>query len=568
MLGKKRIILVLALALVLSATSLSFAAFKAVSQSDVTDLTCLVSHDYPCWWPTHPEYLSIPYHVIGPAPWRSNLTIIDEHVGTHYDAPAHFIPRAETGLPAASVFGEITNEKVPVWQLGGEACVIDVSNILDQAPNGQSPIITKDMVQAWESKNRSLGPSDVVLFRGMYDDKYYKPFPEGRRFLADGFEGKSPLFPAPNAECVSYVASKGVMTIAIDSPSMGPFPGAVETHHAVLGKGVIYLESLINCGSLPPTGSFIIFLPPKFEGASGAPGRAIAITEKSLAAELIKAVKDNKVADLSVMDGPGWPDYWPGSGVGNNTFPHLVAPYANYVNWRGPYYTNTHVIDAHTGTHFDPPTHFLPNPGFDNSKYGDWTKGVLEDYEKKYGKRGESDVYAADYPVHQMMGPARVVDVSYLCGTTDPSKLPWSPVITVEDVQKHEKLYGPIQAGEVVLFKSGWTDRNYVKEPEPNLVAAALNGKVEGWPSPSAETMLYLAKKGVKCVGTDGASLGAVTGKEAVQTHWAGLTQGMCYPEVLTNLGALPPTGAFFIFLPLKEEKVPGGIGRAVALIP
>ena len=71
----------------------------------------------------------------------------------------------------------------------------------------------------------------------------------------------------------------------------------------------------------------------------------------------------------------------------------------------------------------------------------------------------------------------------------------------------------------------------------------------------------------MKCVGTDGASLGAVTGKEAVETHWAGLSAGMNYPEYLTNLGALPPKGAFFIFLPVKEE-VTGGIGRAVGIFP
>jgi kynurenine formamidase len=72
----------------------------------------------------------------------------------------------------------------------------------------------------------------------------------------------------------------------------------------------------------------------------------------------------------------------------------------------------------------------------------------------------------------------------------------------------------------------------------------------------------------IKCVGTDGASLGTVTGKEAVQTHWAGLTQGMNYVEYLTNIGTLPAKGAFFIFAPLKEEGVIGGIGRGVGILP
>jgi hypothetical protein len=47
----------------------------------------------------------------------------------------------------------------------------------------------------------------VGIFRSGYDDKYYKPFTEDRRLLADPMEGKSPAFPGPDAECI---VSKGV----------------------------------------------------------------------------------------------------------------------------------------------------------------------------------------------------------------------------------------------------------------------------------------------------------------------------------------------------------------------
>ena len=33
--------------------------------------------------------------------------------------------------------------------------------------------------------------------------------------------------------------------------------------------------------------------------------------------------------------------------------------------------------------------------------------------------------------------------------------------------------------------------------------ADPLNGKSEGWPVPTAEAMIYLAEKGVKCAGID-----------------------------------------------------------------
>lgn len=559
-------ILVLALA---STGLLPGAAPKAAladANPGILDLSVLLSPDYPCWWPGLAEYQTIPYREIGPDPWRSNVTIIDEHVGTHFDAPPHWIPPSDSGLPQATNYGDVTVEKVPIWMFAGEACVIDVSSILDKAADGVSPLITAEMVKNWEANHRPLGPGDVVLFRSGYDDKYYQKFPEGRRLLAEPTEGTAPAFPGPDVPCIDYIATTGVRTIGIDSPSMGPFPGAAQTHWAGLGVGMIYVEQLINLGSLPDTGAFFAFLPLKLEGAGGAPGRAIAITDKVIADPLIKAAKMRSVVDLTVTLSPDAPCYWPGAGVGNYSYLYVVAPFNDWTNTSAPYFTQVHIFDAHTGTHFDPPTHFLPGPEFNNASYSAFVKEVLADYESKYGKRGTSEVYAADVPVAEMMGPARVIDVTHLNNTT--TSWPASPVITVNDIKNYEKVYGPIQAGDVVLFKSNWDDRWYAKAPYNTGVADALNGKIEGWPAPNPEALIYLAEKGVKCVGTDGASLGAVTGKEAIQTHWAGLSRGMNYVEFLTGLGQLPPEGAFFIFQPMKEEGVRGGNGRALALLP
>jgi kynurenine formamidase len=539
---------------------------SAQTDSGIVDLSVLLSPNYPCWWPGLAEYQNSPYREIGPDPWRSNITIIDEHTGTHFDAPPHWIPPAASGLPHATTYGDVTVEKVPTWMLAGEACVIDVSALLDKSANGVSPVITADMVKNWETNNRALGPGDIVLFRSGYDDKYYKQLPEGRRLLAEPTEGSAPAFPGPDVPCIDYIVSTGVRTIGIDSPSMGPFPGAADTHWAGLGAGAIYVEQLVNLGSLPATGSFFAFLPLKLEGAGGAPGRAVAITDKTLAAPLIKAARQRSLVDLTVTLSPKAPVYWPGAGQANYSYMYLVAPFNDWTNSSAPYFTQVHIFDAHTGTHFDPPTHFLPGPEFNNDDYSDFVKEVLADYESKYGKRGTSEVYAADVPVNEMMGPARVIDVTHLNNTT--TSWPASPVITVNDIKAYETKYGAIEAGDVVLFKSNWADRWYAMAPYNTGVADALNGKIEGWPAPNPEALIYLADKGVLCVGSDGASLGAVTGKEAIQTHWSGLTRGMNYVEFLTGLGQLPPEGAFFIFQPLKEEGVRGGNGRAIALIP
>jgi kynurenine formamidase len=563
------VVLVAIMSLIVGIATLADAEYKTVNKGDALDLSVLLSQQHPCWWPGHAEYVRYDYRVIGPGAFRTHVTIIDEHTGTHFDAAPHFVPPPASGLPHATAYGVVTGEKIPIWQFVGEACVIDVTSILDNASPGYSPEITPDMVEKWEKEHRPLGEGDVVIFYSGYSDKYYKPLPEGRRLVADPLAGKAPGWPSPSIECIKYLLSKGVKHVATDGASMGHSDSrAAAVHWEGLGGGMIFTELLSGVGSVP-NGSFFAFLPVKTEGSSGGPGRAVAIVDKELSASLNDSAKKAKIVDLSVTLAPDLPCWWPGTGVGDYSYIYMVAPFNDWTGFRGPYLTRAHIFDAHTGTHFDSPTHFLPDPGFDDNAYNDFVKGVLVDYNAKYGPRPTSSVYAADVPVEEMMGPARIIDVTDLIGTTKPSEWPKSPAITVDQIKRHEELYGPIEKGEVVLFKTGHDDRYYLPFPYGDKCAAdPLNGKSEGWPAPTAEAMIYLAEKGVKCVGIDAPSMGAVTSKEAIQTHWAGLSRGINYVEFLTNLGDLPPKGAFFIFGPLKEEGGKGANGRAIAILP
>jgi len=282
-------------------------------------------------------------------------------------------------------------------------------------------------------------------------------------------------------------------------------------------------------------------------------------------AQFNTAVKKGEVIDLSLVisrDHPGW---WPFVMI-----PYQVAPYNKWDGWLGPYWTQTHIVDSHTATHFDSPQHFIPPPGFDNDTYDPWTKGVLAEYESKYGPRATSEICNDKVPVTQFVGPLKVVDVTHLVGSVPKEK--WAehggPDITVADVQKHEAKYGPIKAGDVVCFMSKW-DKRYQKFPAGNDYALnPLTFKTDAWPTPTPECVGYLYDKGVKALGTDGASMGDVVGKKAVFTHWFGLGKEMIYFECLANLDKAPADGsAFFAFLPLKTEGASGDIGRAIAIV-
>jgi kynurenine formamidase len=225
-----------------------------------------------------------------------------------------------------------------------------------------------------------------------------------------------------------------------------------------------------------------------------------------------------------------------------------------------------HMLDSHAGTHLVPPAHALPPGGFDNSTYPSEVKPWLTEYEAKYGPRGTSDATTEKIPISQTCGPARIIDVTHLLGTTDRKSWPASPEIAADDIRKYEAKRGDLHPGDIVIFQSGWTDRSYRPLPAGKAcLDDPLNGRSEGWPAPGPDAVSYLAKKGIRCVATDAPTLGGVEPKRALMTYWALGSKGLAGVECLTNLGRVPD-GAYFLFAAVKIRGCHGGPGRAIAL--
>jgi kynurenine formamidase len=51
-------------------------------------------------------------------------------------------------------------------------------------------------------------------------------------------------------------------------------------------------------------------------------------------------------------------------------------------------------------------------------------------------------------------------------------------------------------------------------------------------------------------------------------TYWAAARVGMIFTEYLIDVGQLPATGAFYVFLNPKIENNHGGPGRAIGILP
>jgi kynurenine formamidase len=540
------------------------------SQPRFIDLSLLVSPELPCTWPAGWAPFHINHYLrIGPlSAYNSDILMIDENTGTQFDAPAHSVPPPGSGWPNAGLFGNITGDKVPGWQFVGEACVIDCKDLLDSAQNGRSDLVKKERILAWEKKHRPVGPGDVVLFASGYSDRYYKPFPAGRRFLAEPMEGKSPAWPDPEPECMEFLAGRKVMTLGTDSPSMGPLPGdlAGATHLAGLKHGMIWTEGATGLEKLPATGAFYITFGVKHAGGVGAEGRAFAIVGDPLAQRLIEAARQKHVVDLSVTLAEDLPVWWPGPGVGRHRQPYFRKILYTFEQTKGNGFGQTHILDSHTGTHLVPPAYALPPEGFDNQQYDPTVQEWLAEFEKNYGPRGTSDMTTEKVPLSQMCGYARILDVRHLIGSTDKKSWPASPEITRAEIEAYEAKHGELKPGQIAIFFSGYSDRYFKSLPEgEKCLASPLNGASEGWPSPGPDAVLYLAEKGIRCVATDGPTLGGVEPKRALMTYWALGSKGMVGVEYLINVCQLPPD-AYFIFAPVKIRDCHGGPGRAIAL--
>lgn len=276
------------------------------------------------------------------------------------------------------------------------------------------------------------------------------------------------------------------------------------------------------------------------------------LVAEAAAPDLEAIAGKSRIVDLTVLLSETLPGQWaanpPLQRWTNNWFEPGKNSYGTIsVPSDGPYYSQRYVLDEHTGTQTDFPSHFIPPP--DSGLPFAGPMGALT---------GDK------YPLSRMMGPAAVIDVTAIRDEAEPGK---SARITVDMIKAFEAEHGEIEAGDVVLFHSGYTDAYYKPQPEGRrLTFEPVVAKTKpGWPAPEPEAVSYLHSKGVWHLGTDGPSMGYAEGGQP--THVAGLQHGMSWEEMLINLDELPPRGAYYLALPLKMADQSGSATRAIAFV-
>jgi arylformamidase len=93
--------------------------------------------------------------------------------------------------------------------------------------------------------------------------------PEDAAFLTD--------WPGLGSDCVQLLLERGVKAVGVDTLSPDVFGNATSpVHRALLGEGVVIVENLANLDRVPSR-FYLMALPLKIRGGSGAPCRASAL---------------------------------------------------------------------------------------------------------------------------------------------------------------------------------------------------------------------------------------------------------------------------------------------------
>jgi len=247
----------------------------AKGEISVVDLTHPLNKDVPVIQlpaplantPGYTTHVISKYDEKGPA-WYWNWVEVGEHVGTHLDAPCHWI----TGKDKPCV------DKIPVDQLIAPAVVIDVTEKAQKTPNY---LLTKEDVLEWEKKNGKVPERAIVIMKtgwGVLQS-------DAKKFFGLDQEGK-PHWPGFSMEVSEFLVKErqvngiGTEAVGLDSGNAASFNPPFPAHYVMLGAGKYMLTSLAQVEKLPAKGALLIAAPMKLEGGSGSPVRVLALVPR------------------------------------------------------------------------------------------------------------------------------------------------------------------------------------------------------------------------------------------------------------------------------------------------
>jgi len=227
----------------------------ADGHASVEDMTHTLSEDFPTYFGEQQFSREQLFNFADNGFNLQRLTI-NEHTGTHIDAPLHF-----------SADGTSVDE-IPVSSLIAPLCVIDIAA---RAAGDADTQVTPDDLKAWIDANGDIPDGACVAMHSGW----------GAKVNTDGFrnfDGQAQHYPGFHIEAAQMLLETGAGSIAVDTLSLDHgISGDFATHYAWLPAGRFGIENLANLDKVPAAGATLVVGAPKHKGGTGGPARIFAM---------------------------------------------------------------------------------------------------------------------------------------------------------------------------------------------------------------------------------------------------------------------------------------------------
>ena len=195
--------------------------------------------------------------------YAANSFSTSEHGGTHLDAPVHFAQ------------GKQSVDQIPLERFFGPAVVVDVTK---QSEGNADYQVTVDDLERADRESGPMTAESIVLLRTGFSNRW----PDASKYLGTAERGATAVpklhFPGLHPDAAKWLVEKGVRAVGIDTASIDYGQSTLfESHRILYGSNLPAFENLTALDRLPSRGAFIVALPMKIGGGSGAPLRAVAI---------------------------------------------------------------------------------------------------------------------------------------------------------------------------------------------------------------------------------------------------------------------------------------------------
>ena len=187
------------------------------------------------------------------------------------------------------------------------------------------------------------------------------------------------------------------------------------------------------------------------------------------------------------------------------------------------------VLNEHSGTHFDAPSHFA-----------------------------DGGASVADVPAEDLVRPLRIIDIAERASTDSDT------VLLVADIEAHESVHGTIAAGSAVFLRTGWD----AHLNDAKAYAGVSDGELS-FPGFGVDAARFLVdERGVSGIGIDTLGIDAGSASDFPVHGTVTLLRGVWHVENLINLDAVPATGAWVVVGVPRVAGASGFPARVLALLP